>query len=68
MSKMASLEVPVVAHQVKDYIHKDAVLIPGLTQWVKDLVLPQAVMYVADSAQICRCRCRCGIGQWLQLL
>ena len=33
--------VPVVAQQVKNptSIHKDVGLIPGLTQWVKDLAL-----------------------------
>ena len=38
------LEVPFVAQQVKNLasIHEDAGLIPGLAQWVKDRVLPQA--------------------------
>ena len=33
--------------------------IPGLAQWVKDLVLPWAVVWVEDIAQIWRC---CGSG------
>ena len=34
--------VPIVAQWVKNTasIHENQVLIPGLTQWVKDLVLP----------------------------
>ena len=41
-------------------------LIPGLTQWVKDLALPSAVGQVADAARIPRC-CGSGVGRRLQL-
>ena len=33
-------------------IHEDEGLIPGLTQWVKDLALPQAAAQVVDAAEI----------------
>ena len=33
-------------------VHEDSGLIPGLTQWFKDLVLPGAVVKVADMAGI----------------
>ena len=52
-----------MARQVKNLnsIHEDGGLIPGLTQWVKDL---QAAAYVKDAAQIWYC---CGVGWQLQL-
>ena len=45
-------------------IREVAGLIPRLTQWVEDPVLPKAVVKVKDSAWILRC-CGCGVGQQL---
>ena len=47
-------------------IHEVVGSIPGLCRWVKDPVLPWAVVQVTDEAQICRC-CGWGGGRRLQL-
>ena len=41
-------------------------LFPGLAQWVKDLALLRAVLWVTDMPGILHC-CGSGAGQWLQL-
>ena len=46
--------------------HEEAGLIPSLVQWAKDLVLQQAVTWIAEAAQIRHC-CGCGLGLQLHL-
>ena len=57
-----------MAQQVKypTSIPEHAGLIPGLAQWIKDLVLLQTSIYVAGAAWIWRCY-GCGVGLQLQL-
>ena len=57
-----------MAQQVKNLTstHEDMGSVPGLAQWVKELVLPQAAPWAGNAARIQHC-CGCDIGQQLQL-
>ena len=68
LQKTGILGVPIVAQQVKNLtsIHEDVGSIPGLTQWVQDLVLLGAMVEVAEEAWI-PCGCGCGVSWQLYL-
>ena len=66
VKNMTATRVPIMAQWLTNPArnHEVADLIPGLTQWVKDLALLSAVVWVADTAWILCC---CGVGWQLQL-
>ena len=54
------LEFPLLLSGLKTQrsVHEDADLIPGLTQWIKNLVLLQTVAQVTSEVRIWHCYCR----------
>ena len=66
LQKKKSEGVPVVAQWLTNLTrnHEASGLIPDLTQWVEDLALPWAVVWVTDATWMPNC-CGCGVGQQL---
>ena len=65
---MLTYGVPVLVQWLANPTGKDEVVgsIPSLAQWVEDLELPWAVVWVTDAARILCC-CGCGVGWRLKL-
>ena len=58
-----------MAQQIKNLtlsVHEDSGSVPALAHWVGDPVLPQAAVWVTDSAWIWCC-CGCDVGHQLRL-
>ena len=52
--------------RIQHSVSEDLGSVPGLAQWLKDLVLTQDDAWVVDVARIW-CGCGCGCGLQLQL-
>ena len=68
--KIVASGIPAVTQQVKNQTQflGGCRLIPGLTQWVKDLVFPEAAAAQFEDAALIPCCCGCGVDRplWLQ--
>ena len=66
VSSLLGIELWLIRLRTQRSLHENAGLIPGLIQWIKDLVLLQAVVQVTDSIWFPHC-CGCSVGLQLQL-